>query len=38
MAVLSPAKYLIGDQYTIVLAGVLISNISFVLGAGVLYK
>lgn len=36
--VLSPVKYLIGDQYTIVLSGVLISNISFVLAAGVLYK
>ncbi|CAO3662886.1 unnamed protein product [Umbelopsis ramanniana] len=36
--VLSPFKYLIGDQYTLVLSGVLISNISFVLAAGVLYK
>ncbi|KAG2182945.1 hypothetical protein INT44_005926 [Umbelopsis vinacea] len=36
--VLSPFKYVIGDQYTLVLSGVLVSNISFVLAAGVLYK
>jgi len=36
--ILSPFKYLIGDQYTLVLSGVLIANISFVLAAGVLYK